>query len=46
MSRDMAAAAESLFEGLFSIFKNSIQRDIFPSNWKIGEVVPVFKKWT
>jgi len=24
-SRDMAAAAESLFEGLFSIFKNSIQ---------------------
>ena len=46
MSRDMAAAAESLFEGLFSIFKNSIQRGIFPSNWKIGEVVPVFKKGT
>lgn len=42
----MAEAAESLFEGLFSIFKNSIQRGIFPSNWKIGEVIPVFKKGT
>ena len=40
----MAAAAESLFEGLFSIFKNSIQCGIFPSIWKTGEVVPVHKK--
>ena len=31
-SRDMAEAAESLFEGLFSIFKNSIQRGITPTN--------------
>jgi len=44
MSRELAKAVESLFEGLFSIFKNSIQRGIFPSNWKTGEVVPVFKK--
>ena len=43
-SRELAEAAESLFKGLFSIFKNSIQRGIFPSNWKTGEVVPVFKK--
>ena len=43
-SRDMAVAAESLFEGLFSIFKNSIQCGIFPSTWKTGEVVPVHKK--
>ena len=43
-SRDMAAAAESLFEGLFSIFKNSIQCGILPSIWKTGEVVPVHKK--
>ena len=43
-SRELAEAAESLFEGLSSIFKNSIQRGIFPSNWKTGEVVPVFKK--
>ena len=40
----MAAAAESLFEGLFSIFKNSIQCGIFPSIWKTGEAVPVHKK--
>ena len=40
----MAEAGESLFEGLFSIFKNIIQRGIFPTNWKTGEVVPVFKK--
>ena len=33
-SLDMAAAAESLFEVLFSIFKNSIQCGIFPSIWK------------
>ena len=44
MLRELAEAAESLFEGLSSIFKNSIQRGIFPSNWKTGEVVPVFKK--
>ena len=31
-SRELAEAADSLFEGLFSIFKNSIQRGIFPSN--------------
>ena len=43
-SRDMAAAAESLFEGLFSIFKNSTQCGIFPSIWKTGEVFPVHKK--
>ena len=43
-SRELAEAADSLFEGLFSIFKNSLQRGIFPSNWKTGEVVPVFKK--
>jgi len=43
-SRELAEAAESLFEGPFSIFKNGIQRGIFPSNWKTGEVVPVFKK--
>ena len=40
----MAEVAESLFEGLFSIFKNSIQRGIFPTNWKTGEVAPIFKK--
>ena len=46
-SREMAAAAESLFEGLFSIFKNSIQCGIFPSIWKTGEVVPVSQRiWT
>ena len=43
-SRELVEATDSLFEGLFSIFKNSIQRGIFPSNWKTGEVVPVFKK--
>ena len=43
-SRDMAVAAELLFEGLFSIFKNSIQCGIFPNIWKTGEVVPVHKK--
>jgi len=42
-SHDMAAAAESFFEGLFSIFKNSIQCGIFPSVWKTGEVVLVHK---
>ena len=40
----MAVAAKSLFEGLFRIFKSSIQRGIFPSIWKTGEVVPVHKK--
>ena len=40
----MAEAGDTLFEGLFSIFKNSIQRGLHPSNWKIGEVIPVFKK--
>lgn len=40
----MAEAGYTLFEGLFSIFKNSIQRGLHPSNWKIGEVIPVFKK--
>ena len=45
MSCELAeAAAESLFEGLFSIFKNIIQCAIFPSNRKTGEVVLVFKK--
>ena len=44
MSREMAEAGDTLFEGLFSIFKNSIQRGLHPSNWKIGEVIPVFKK--
>lgn len=43
-SREMAEAGYTLFEGLFSIFKNSIQRGLHPSNWKIGEVIPVFKK--
>lgn len=43
-SRELAEAADSLFEGLFSIFKNSVQSGIFPQNWKTGEVVPVFKK--
>ena len=43
-SREMAEAGDTLFEGLFSIFKNSIQRGLHPSNWKIGEVIPVFKK--
>ena len=40
----MAEAGDTLFEGLFSIFKNSIQRGLHLSNWKIGEVIPVFKK--
>jgi len=40
----MAEAGDTLFEGLFSLFKNSIQRGLHPSNWKIGEVIPVFKK--
>ena len=43
-SREMAEAGDTLFEGLFSICKNSIQRGLHPSNWKIGEVIPVFKK--
>ena len=43
-SHDMAVAAESLFEGLFSIFKYSIQCGIFPGIWKTGEVVLVHKK--
>lgn len=30
--------------GLYSIFKKGIQRGLHPSNWKIGEVIPVFKK--
>lgn len=43
-SREMVETAETLIEGLFSIFKNSIHCGIYPSNWKIGEVVPAFKK--
>lgn len=34
----------SFFEGLFSIFKNSVQCGIFLSVLKTGEVVPVHKK--
>ena len=47
-SREMAEAAETLFEDLSlqHFQKNSIPCAIYPSKWKIGEVVSVFKKGT
>ncbi len=42
--RELSLAGETLFEGLFSIFSNSIKRGLFPNNWKSDEVILVFKK--
>ena len=43
-SRELAKAGEALSEGLFGIFNNSINDSVHPEIWKIGMVIPAFKK--
>ena len=43
-SRELAEAGEALSEGLFGIFKNSIKDSVHPEIWKVGMVIPAFKK--
>ena len=43
-SRELSKAGENLSEGLYSICKNSIKESVRPGNWKIGMVIPAFKK--
>ena len=43
-SRELAEAEEALCEGLFGIFKNSIKDSVHPEIWKVGMVIPAFKK--
>ena len=43
-SQELAEAGEALSEGLFGIFKNSIKDSVHPEIWKVGIVIPAFKK--
>ena len=43
-SRELAEAGKALSEGLFGIFKNSIKDSVHPEIWKVGMVIPAFKK--
>ena len=44
ISRELAEAGEALSEGLFGIFKNSIKDSVHSEIWKVGMVIPAFKK--
>ena len=41
---ELSEAGETLSEGLYIICKNSIKESVHPGNWKIGMVIPAFKK--
>ena len=43
-SRELAEAGEAFSEGLFGIFKNSIKDSVHLEIWKVGIVIPAFKK--
>ena len=43
-SRELAEGGETLTVGLYSVFKNSILRNMYPENWKTGRVTPAYKK--
>ena len=43
-SRELAEGGETLAVGLYSVFKNSILRNMYPENWKTGRVTPAYKK--
>ena len=42
-ARELAAAGEKLFEGLYGIYSRSINESKFPENWKTGQVSAAFK---
>ena len=42
-ARELAAADERLFEGLYGIYNRSINESKFPDNWKRGQVNAAFR---
>ena len=42
-ARELAAAGEKLFEGLYGIYNRSINESKFPDNLKTGQVIAAFK---
>ena len=43
-SWELAEGGETLAVGLYSVFNNSILRNMYPENWKTGRVTPAYKK--
>ena len=45
-ARELTAAGEKLFEGLYGIYSRSISESKFPDKWKTGLVNAAFKRGT
>ena len=42
--RMLKVSGDAIIESLFKIFKNCLKCEIFPDDWKKGNIVPIFKK--
>ena len=42
--RMLKMSGDAIIEPLFKIFKNCLKCEIFPDDWKKGNIIPIFKK--